>query len=160
MRAGGLEETVLTTATKTDVRARRVLLIEDDTASAQALSEMLELEGYEVRAVRNGADAIDVLHTFTPDAVVVDLQLPVMDGRSFIELYRRRVRPAASIIVMSRTCESRFSIRAISDSAMRRNRDRSAGASTCESISVAIRIDARGFLNSCDTSDAKASVDC
>ena len=58
MRAGGLEETVLTTATKTDVRARRVLLIEDDTASAQALSEVLELEGYEVRAVRNGADAV------------------------------------------------------------------------------------------------------
>jgi len=107
MRAGGLEETVLTTATKTDVRARRVLLIEDDTASAQALSEMLELEGYEVRAVRNGADAIDVLHTFTPDAVVVDLQLPVMDGRSFIELYRRRVRPAASIIVMSGRSDGR-----------------------------------------------------
>ena len=101
------EVTVLTTAAKTGVRARRVLLIEDDTASAQALSEVLELEGYEVRAVRNGADAIDVMHTFTPDAVVVDLQLPVMDGRSFIELYRRRVRPAASIIVMSGRSDGR-----------------------------------------------------
>ena len=58
-------------------------------------------------AGRNGADAIDVLHTFTPDAVVVDLQLPVMDGRSFIELYRRRVRPAASIIVMSGRSDGR-----------------------------------------------------
>ena len=98
---------MLRTATRTGVRARRVLLIEDDSASAQALSEVLELEGYEVRTVRNGADAIEVMHTFTPDAVVVDLQLPVMDGRSFIELYRRRVRPAASIIVMSGRSDGR-----------------------------------------------------
>ena len=86
---------------RTGGQTRRVLLIEDDSASAHALSEVLELEGYEVRTARNGADAIELLRTFTPDAVVVDLQLPVMDGRSFIELYRRRVRPAASVIVMS-----------------------------------------------------------
>ena len=48
-----------------------------------------------------GADAIEILHAYTPDVVLVDLQLPVMDGRSFIDLYRRRVRPAASVVVMS-----------------------------------------------------------
>ena len=80
---------------------RKVLLIEDDDATAQALGEILELEGYTVRRARNGADAIDVLPAYTPDVVLVDLQLPVMDGRSFIEVYRRRVRPAASVIVMS-----------------------------------------------------------
>ena len=80
---------------------RKVLLIEDDEATAQALGEILELEGYAVRRVRNGADAIEVLHAYTPDVVLVDLQLPVMDGRSFIELYRRRIRPAASVVVMS-----------------------------------------------------------
>src|SRR5438128_9822833 len=98
---------VLTSAPRTGGRVRRVLLIEDDVPSAQALSEMLELESYEVRTVRNGADAIDLLRAFTPDAVVVDLQLPVMDGRSFIELYRRKVRPAASVIVMSGRTDGR-----------------------------------------------------
>lgn len=80
---------------------RNVLLVEDDDATAEALGEILELEGYAVRRVRNGADAIEILHAYTPDVVLVDLQLPVMDGRSFIELYRRRVRPAASVVVMS-----------------------------------------------------------
>ncbi|HYK98555.1 MAG TPA: response regulator [Candidatus Acidoferrales bacterium] len=80
---------------------RRVLLIEDDDATARALGEILELEGYSVRRVRNGADAIALLRGYTPDVVLVDLQLPVMDGRSFIEQYRRRVRPAASVVVMS-----------------------------------------------------------
>lgn len=80
---------------------RKVLLIDDDDATAQALGDILELEGYAVRRARNGADAIDLLQAYTPDVVLVDLQLPVMDGRSFIELYRRRVRPAASVVVMS-----------------------------------------------------------
>ncbi len=85
----------------------RVLIVEDDEPTAQALSAMLELERYVVRRARNGADAIDVLGDFTPDVVIVDLQLPVMDGRSFIELYRRRVRPAASVIVMSGRTDGR-----------------------------------------------------
>jgi two-component system response regulator MtrA len=89
------------------VAMMHVLIIEDDEPTAQAVGEVLELEGFAVRRVRNGADAIDVLHDFTPDVVIVDLQLPVMDGRSFIELYRRRVRPAASVIVMSGRTDGR-----------------------------------------------------
>ncbi len=90
-----------------DTGGRRLLVVEDDDATGRALQEMLELEGYLVRHVRSGADAIDTLHDFTPDAVTVDLQLPVMDGRSFIELYRRRVRPAASVIVISGRSDGR-----------------------------------------------------
>jgi DNA-binding response OmpR family regulator len=86
---------------------RKVLVVEDDDATSRAVTELLELEGYEARRVRNGADAIDALHSFTPDVVLVDLQLPIMDGRSFIELYRRRVRPAATVIVMSGRSDAR-----------------------------------------------------
>lgn len=86
---------------------RRLLVIEDDESTGRALQEMLELESYDVRRVRSGADAIELLRTFTPDAVIVDLQLPVMDGRSFVELYRRRVRPAAAVIVVSGRSDGR-----------------------------------------------------
>ncbi len=84
----------------------RVLIVEDDEPTSLALEEVLELEGYAVRAVRNGADAIDALHSFTADVLLVDLQLPVMDGRSFIELYRRR-GPAARIVVLSGRTDGR-----------------------------------------------------
>lgn len=92
---------------------RRVLLIEDDEPSARAIGELLELEGFLVRRVRSGADGIEALRSFTPDLVLVDLQLPVMDGRSFVELYRRRVRPAASVIVMSGRPDGRAIAQAI-----------------------------------------------
>ena len=85
----------------------RVLLIEDDLDSVRALGELLELEGYAVRTARSAADAIEVLKGFTPDAVIVDLQLPVMDGRTFIELYRRQAHPGASVIVMSGRLDGR-----------------------------------------------------
>lgn len=81
----------------------RVLIVEDDEPTSLALGEQLELEGHAVRCVRNGADAIDVLHTFAPDVLLVDLQLPVMDGRSFIELYRRRGATARVVVMSGRT---------------------------------------------------------
>lgn len=97
--------------TRMDLRS--VLIVEDDDASARAIAELLELEGYVVRRARNGADAIEVLRSFTPDVVLVDLQLPVMDGRSFVELYRRRVRPAATVILMSGRSDGRAIAQAV-----------------------------------------------
>ena len=95
-------------ALRYDKRSRRVgerntkiLIVEDDTPSAEAISALLELEGFVVRRASDALEAMDSARTFTPDVVLVDLQLPFIDGRSFIELYRRGVHPAASIIVMS-----------------------------------------------------------
>lgn len=104
-----------TTRRKAEERTggRRLLVIEDDEFTGRALQEMLELADYDVRRVRTGADAIELLRTFTPHAVIVDLQLPVMDGRSFVELYRRRVRPAAAIIVVSGRSDGRAIANAI-----------------------------------------------
>jgi DNA-binding response OmpR family regulator len=79
----------------------KILIVEDDAPSAQAIGEGLELEGFEVRRAGDAAAAIESVQRFTPDVVLVDLQLPLIDGREFIEVYRRSVRPAASVIVMS-----------------------------------------------------------
>ena len=79
----------------------KILIVEDDPPSAEAISALLELEGYVVRCAANATEAIESARTFTPDIVLVDLQLPIVDGSSFIDLYRRGVRPAASVIVMS-----------------------------------------------------------
>jgi len=54
--------------------------------------------------VRCAASADGAMHSlvgFTPDVVLVDLLMPDIDGRAFVDTYRRRVRPAASVIVMS-----------------------------------------------------------
>src|SRR5206468_155738 len=83
-------------ATNSGRLATKILIVEDDAPSAQAIGEVLELEGFDVRRAANATDAIAITSAFAPHVVLVDLQLPeVADGRSFVEGYRRSARPAA-----------------------------------------------------------------
>jgi len=58
----------------------RVLVVEDDGEIAEVLRRSLRLEGYEVRLAGDGSDALDEANLFEPDAVVLDLGLPGLDG--------------------------------------------------------------------------------
>jgi len=64
----------------------RVLVVEDDGDIAEVLRRSLRLDGYEVRLAGDGAQALDESSLFEPDAVVLDLGLPRLDG---IEVCRR-----------------------------------------------------------------------
>jgi DNA-binding response OmpR family regulator len=67
-------------------RPVRVLVVEDDQEIAQVLQRALRLEGYEVKLAGDGIAALDEVHAFLPDVLVLDLGLPRMDG---IEVCRR-----------------------------------------------------------------------
>ncbi|MFL5909394.1 MAG: response regulator transcription factor [Gaiellaceae bacterium] len=58
----------------------RVLVVEDDQEIASVLLRSLRLEGYEVRSAGDGVSALDESIVFEPDAVVLDLGLPRLDG--------------------------------------------------------------------------------
>src|SRR5947208_10752580 len=58
----------------------RVLIVEDDGDIAEVLRRSLRLEGYEVRLAGDGVQALDESSLFEPDAVVLDLGLPRLDG--------------------------------------------------------------------------------
>jgi DNA-binding response OmpR family regulator len=58
----------------------RVLVVEDDHEIASVLLRSLRLEGYEVRSAGDGVSALDESIVFEPDAVVLDLGLPRLDG--------------------------------------------------------------------------------
>ncbi|HVS31001.1 MAG TPA: PAS domain S-box protein [Thermoanaerobaculia bacterium] len=59
---------------------RRVLLVEDDVTVAVGLSALLESEGIGVQVVHNGADVMPALERSRPDAVILDIGLPDIDG--------------------------------------------------------------------------------
>jgi CheY-like chemotaxis protein len=61
----------------------QVLIVEDDVQIATVLSEALADEGYEVRGAANGREGLSILETWTPQAIVLDLMMPIMDGRAF-----------------------------------------------------------------------------
>jgi DNA-binding response OmpR family regulator len=67
----------------------RVLVVEDDVDIAQALRRSLGVEGYEVRLSGDGVDALEQSATFEPDAVVLDLGLPRLDGVEVCRQLRR-----------------------------------------------------------------------
>jgi DNA-binding response OmpR family regulator len=64
----------------------RVLVVEDDTDIAGVLRRSLDKEGYDVRVAGDGESALNEAGVFEPDAVVLDLGLPKLDG---VEVCRR-----------------------------------------------------------------------
>lgn len=58
----------------------RVLVVEDTDHVRRMLTEMLELDGFEVDSVANGPDAVEAVARRRPDVVVLDFKMPGMDG--------------------------------------------------------------------------------
>jgi two-component system response regulator MprA len=64
------------------VATAHLFLAEDDRAVRESLVRALRLEGYEVTAVANGAEAVERLRVETPDLVLLDVMMPFVDGVS------------------------------------------------------------------------------
>jgi CheY-like chemotaxis protein len=75
------------------VAPRSVLLVDDDAAIRDALTELLVDEGFVVHSTGNGREALDWLQQAAepPDAILLDLMMPVMDGRTLLRL--RKTEP-------------------------------------------------------------------
>ncbi len=69
---------------------RRVLVVEDNRDAADALSQLLIMNGHEVEVVNDGADALRVLEEFPADVVLLDIGLPRMDGYMVAHAIRAR----------------------------------------------------------------------
>ena len=58
----------------------RILVVDDDLAVCRSIDRALRLHGYEVTTVPSGAQALEAMASDSPDALVLDLQLPDLDG--------------------------------------------------------------------------------
>ena len=67
-----------------------VVLAEDDPSVRKAVQRVLELEGYTVTAVNDGQAALDTILAKTPDAAVLDVMMPFLDGLTVCKELRRR----------------------------------------------------------------------
>ena len=75
-------------------RARRVLLAEDNPVNVEVARAMLESLGLETHCARNGQEALHAVHEGSWDAVLMDCQMPVMDGFAATGEIRRHEREA------------------------------------------------------------------
>ena len=80
--------------------APRILVVEDEGLIAAVAAEMLMDEGYAVRLAGDGRTALEELRAWTPCLVLLDILMPVMDGRAFLREVRRSEEWAALPVVL------------------------------------------------------------
>jgi DNA-binding response OmpR family regulator len=80
-------------------RKLRVLVADDDRDLVLSLTTLLRTEGHEAMGVHHGADVVDTVAEYAPDAVLLDIGLPQKSGYEIVRALRERYGSARPIIV-------------------------------------------------------------
>ena len=65
---------------------KKILLIEDNPDMRENTAEILELSGYEVQTASNGKEGVELAKTTTPDLIICDIMMPVLDGYGVLHI--------------------------------------------------------------------------
>ncbi len=77
----------------------RVLLADDDRDSAASLSTLLEIEGFEVRVVHGGQEALDAAREFKPHVCLLDIGMPKITGYEAARRLRQRYGDDCPVLI-------------------------------------------------------------
>src|SRR5438445_3065422 len=80
--------------------AKKVLLVDDEDSLRKVMKELLEREGYEVAEARDGVQALDQVDRMGPDIIVLDLNLPGLDGYGVLSHLRSRPATAGIPVIV------------------------------------------------------------
>lgn len=81
----------------------RILVAEDDTGIRDIIRTRLHLAGYGVETVRTGIDALTRIDTWKPHALVLDINMPDLDGFGVLETLKQRgTRPPPTLVLTAR----------------------------------------------------------
>jgi DNA-binding response OmpR family regulator len=65
-----------------------ILIVDDDEGVTQTFARMLTLEGYAVKTAFNAQKGLELAHENLPDAIILDLRMPLVDGLGFLRQFR------------------------------------------------------------------------
>ena len=71
-----------------DPRTATILIVDDDQGVTQTFARMLQLERYQVRTAGSAETALREAERNRPDAIIVDLRMPLVDGLTFLRRLR------------------------------------------------------------------------
>lgn len=80
--------------------AEKVLLIDDEVEFLEALSERMEIRGMDVTTAESASNAVDALSAGDFDAIVLDLQMPDMNGIEMLKVIRKS-HPDMQVILLT-----------------------------------------------------------
>ncbi len=78
----------------------KILLVEDDEALAQMYTTRLEAEGFEIKHVANGEDALSTAVKYRPDLILLDAMMPKISGFDVLDILRNTPETANIRIIM------------------------------------------------------------
>jgi two-component system response regulator CpxR len=79
-----------------------VLVVDDDQDIRDTVAAALETEGYRVRCAANGAQALALMHGYKPEAIVLDLSMPIMSGWELLDaVHELRELREIPVVVLS-----------------------------------------------------------
>lgn len=81
------------------VKGKNILLVEDNEVTIIQMKEILTEEEYNINIARDGKEALEKLKTFTPDAIILDLMMPEVDGFEVLGSIRK-VKETSEIPVL------------------------------------------------------------
>lgn len=67
----------------------KVLIVDDEAGVRELLKDALKLSGFEPQAVGDGMSALTLLRGYTPDIMIIDINMPLMDGFELVERLRK-----------------------------------------------------------------------
>ncbi len=79
---------------------KKILLVEDDSDLGTVYQSRLELEGFEVRRVANGEEALSNAVEFKPDLILLDVMMPKINGFDVLDILRTTPETMSIRIIM------------------------------------------------------------
>ena len=79
---------------------KKILLVEDEMALSAVYRSRLELEGFDVREVHNGEDALSATVEYRPDLILLDEMMPKISGFDVLDILRNTPETANVRIIM------------------------------------------------------------
>ena len=123
-------------AMASDQSAGAILLAEDNESNVDTVSEYLVAKGYRVTAARNGIEAIKRARDERPDVILMDIQMPKMDGLEATRYLRADTDPSTGL----RTSLADVPIIALTALAMPGDRERCLAAGANEYLSKPVSL--------------------
>ena len=92
-------------AAEVEVTVPNILVVDDSVTMRKVSTRLLERHHYNVATAKDGLDAIEVLNSFTPDVILLDIEMPRMDGFEFASHVRHgsNVPDVPIVMITSRT---------------------------------------------------------
>lgn len=82
----------------------KIAIIEDNLTISQMYRMKFEAEGFTVQVANNGADGIELAQSFTPDIILLDLQMPEMNGdEALLKIRQNEATKYIPVIILTNT---------------------------------------------------------